>query len=167
MKKVNKVQEIFGSELKLSEKNELLLILDLVNDLESKTNLVFSDVYNKAKALRTNPKFDLLPFANLSKGSARNFKNRIARVLLNTKFTAKNNPSLQSKYFNIETQTNLKVQFSSPIDYTKKLLSPQITRDQISFNIVGKSELNQRNFKDSKTFLKGFANWKTKQGINA
>lgn len=148
----NSKKQVFGRELNNVERNELALIIAVVKGLEGRKGLTFDTVLNKAKALRPTAKFALTPYNELTKDTARNFRNRIAKTLGGTKEYGYSKNTAQAIGFNIEIATNLTVKFLEPLDYTKNL-SPQVKRSSQRFDIKGRPTFSKKDIEITPEFL--------------
>ena len=135
-KKESTKKNVLGKELSKSAKNELKIILAVISKFENRENLTWNQIWNESKPIRTSSKFALKGYNDLAQGTSKNFENRLAKTLGSTKEYGYNKGSLQALIFNIETQTDLKVKFSIPIDLTKNI-SPQVKAEGQTFSIKG------------------------------
>lgn len=136
-KPTKKPRVIFGKQISDSERNELKLILEVIDSNLGRT-FTFSEFFNLCKSLRTNPKFNLLPYNQLAARVKTNFENRIAKTLGGTVISANYKESIQSKFFNFEVQTGGRIKFLKPINPTLPL-SSQVKADGQTFTIPERS----------------------------
>lgn len=128
--------------MKTKAKNELRVIVKAVKQLENKSGLTFGAFLSVCNGLRESE--GLAPVNTLSGGTLRNWVNRVAKTLGNNEESLVLKSSQQSKDFNIQNKTTLRVKFDRPIDRSKTQISPQVKDN--TFSIKGNAFLRKKAF---------------------